>query len=236
MTLEINPILCRKGTMNNYAYFITDKDSSISAVVDASETKPIIDFCEENNVKPQYILTTHHHFDHVGANTELKVKYGLKIIGPEREKDLISGLDITVKESDIFLLGDTNIKIIETAGHTNGHILFYAEDDKVLFTGDVLFNLCIGGLFEGTPEQMFNSLQKIKSLPDDVVFYPGHEYTEHCLLQALRHKHHDIEEYVQIAIPRLQKGLPVAPVNLGLEKKCNPYLQINNLKDFARLF
>ena len=236
MTLEIKPILCREGTMNNYAYFITDKDSYVSAVVDASETGPIIDFCEENNVKPQYILTTHHHFDHVEANIELKEKYGLKIVGPEKEKDLINGLDITVKESDVFLLGATKIRIIEAAGHTNGHILFYAEDDKVLFTGDVLFNLCIGGLFEGTPDQMFNSLQKIKHLPDDVVFYPGHEYTEHCLLQALRHNNDDIDEYVQIAMSRLKKRLPVAPVNLGLEKKCNPYLRINTLKDFVRLF
>lgn len=236
MTLEIKPILCREGTMDNYAYVITDKESLTSAIIDASETEPILNFCEKNNITPQYILTTHHHFDHVGANLDLKEKYALQIVGSETEKDIIQGIDIALKDQEEFFLGKTKIKILSAPGHTKGHILFYAENDKSLFTGDVLFNLCIGGLFEGTPEQMFNSLHKIKSLPEDVCFYPGHEYTKHCLAHILKQENDVTKQYVQIALSRLQKGLPVAPISLALEKKCNPYLQINNLKDFMRLF
>ncbi len=236
MTLIINPILCRKGTMDNYAYIITDEKSKISAVIDASETEPIVRWCEKYNIKPEYIFTTHHHFDHVGANIDLKKKYGLKIIAPLAEKHLIDDVDIALKNNDEFFLGQTKVIAISASGHTKGHMLWYFENDKALFTGDVLFNLCIGGLFEGTPEQMFFSLEKIKSLPDDICFYPGHEYTKYCLDNMLKYNDTNINEYFNIAIQRINQGKPVAPINLGLEKKCNPYLKINRLEDFIKMF
>lgn len=236
MNLTINPILCLKGSMNNYAYILSDSNQSFCAIIDASEAAPIIDFCDKNNLKPQYILTTHHHFDHIGGNIELKNKYGLKIVGPDIEKNLIQGIDITVNDGDIFNLGEKKVKVISAPGHTKGHILWHFEEDKVLFTGDVLFNLCIGGLFEGTPEQMFESLKKIKSLDENTNFYPGHEYTEHCLEHALNQGGDEIKQYAQIVINRLQNGKPASPISLELEKKCNPYLKIDNLKVFSRLF
>ena len=236
MTLKIEPILCRKGTMNNYAYVITDKKSGISAVVDASETEPIVQYCEKHQIKPEYVLTTHHHFDHVGANMELKEKYGLKIVAPDMEKHLIEGVDIALKSGDEFALGESKIQIILASGHTKGHILYYFADEKVLFTGDVLFNLAIGGLFEGTPEEMFASLEKIKQLPNDVNFYPGHEYTEYGLQRLLNNPTDENMEYLRLAVNRLQQGKSVSPIALGLEKKCNPYLKIDSLKDFVRLF
>ena len=236
MTLKIEPILCRKGTMNNYAYVITDKNSGISAVVDASETEPIVQYCEKNQIRPEYILTTHHHFDHIGGNMELKEKYGLKIVAPDLEKHLIEGVDIALKSGDEFALCESKIQIISAPGHTKGHILYYVADEKVLFTGDVLFNLAIGGLFEGTPEEMYKSLAKIKQLPDDVNFYPGHEYSEYGLQRLLNNPIDENMEYLQVAVNRLQQGRSVAPIALGLEKKCNPYLKIDSLKDFVRLF
>ena len=236
MTLKINPILCRKGTMDNYAYVIVDEKTSTAAVVDASQAEPVIAFCEKNSIKPQYVFTTHHHFDHVEGNMALKQKYGLKIVGPNIEKDYIEGIDICVNDGQELELGETKLTVISAPGHTKGHVLWYFNEDKVLFTGDVLFNLCIGGLFEGTPEQMFMSLQKIKDLPDDVVFYPGHEYTGHGLSSMLRNKNEYTIKYYEMAVSKLEQGLPVAPITLGLEKKCNPYLLIGNMKDFSRLF
>lgn len=235
MSLTVNPVLCRAGVMDNYAYIITDDSTGICAVVDASEAAPIIDFCERYDLTPSYILTTHHHFDHIGGNEELKAKYGLQIVGPLAEKNLIPLMDIGLQEGDIFKLGKSEAEVIAAPGHTIGHILYYFREDKILFTGDVLFNLCVGGIFEGTPEEMWHSLQKIKALPDDVMFYPGHEYTMHSLA-GLNADFEDMgsamKEYYDIAVSRLENNQPVAPISLGLEKKCNPYLRISNLKDF----
>ena len=236
MTLKIEPILCRQGTMNNYAYVVIDENSCVSAIVDASEAYPIVQYCEKNQIRPEYIFTTHHHFDHIGGNMELKERYGLKIVAPDIEKHLIEGVDIALKSDDELAFGESKIQIISASGHTKGHILYYFADEKVLFTGDVLFNLAIGGLFEGTPEEMFASLEKIKQLPNDVNFYPGHEYTEYGLQRLLNNQTDENMEYLQVAVSRLQQGKSVSPIALGLEKKCNPYLKIDSLKDFVRLF
>lgn len=237
MSLKINPVLCRAGTMDNYAYIITDVDTGKTAIVDASEAEPIKQACKSLNVKPSYILTTHHHFDHVGGNAELKAEYGLQIVGPEAEKSLIPEIDITVNDGDEFKLGNSKAEVISAAGHTRGHILWYFPEDKVLFTGDVLFNLCIGGIFEGTPEQMWNSLQKIKSLPDDVAFYAGHEYTAGALRAAMSVTPPQLmDRYLQAAYSRLTEKRPDASVTLGLEKQCNPYLKIDNKELFLHNF
>ncbi len=237
MSLKINPVLCRAGVMDNYAYIVTDEETGISAVIDASEAAPIVRRCRELDITPQYILTTHHHFDHVGGNEELKTLYNLKIFGPEAESGLIPGIDRGVRDGERFYLWKRAVEVIGAPGHTLGHVLWYFPDDKVLFTGDVLFNLCIGGIFEGTPKQMWNSLQKIKRLPDNTDFYPGHEYTVHCLADALKHGNSEsLRIYSAHAKGRLANGLPVAPVNLNLEKRCNPYLQIEDEKIFERFF
>lgn len=226
MSLIVNPVLCRAGVMDNYAYVIIDKQSRECAVVDASEALPIIQKCQALNVKPRAILTTHHHFDHVGGNEELKRFFGLKVIGPQQEAMLIPAFDKGVKEGDIFILGESKAKIIVAPGHTKGHVLYYFEQDKVLFTGDVLFNLCIGGLFEGTKNEMKQSLEKIKALPDDVLFYPGHEYTMACLSDALAlNPSAALKDYASIVQERLHQNLPAAPISLGLEKLSNPYLK-----------
>ena len=134
-------------------------------------------------------------------------------------------------------MGKAKVEAISAPGHTLGHVLWYFPDEKLLFTGDVLFNLCIGGIFEGTPEQMWQSLKKIKALPDDVLFYPGHEYTAHCLTDAIRRENSKaMQDYAAHAQKRLAAGLPVAPVSLKMEKQCNPYLRIEDKKTFEQLF
>lgn len=231
--LKVIPILCRPGQMNNYAYLLIDKNTGISAVLDASEAEPVIKECEKQQLKPQFLLNTHHHFDHVEGNAELKALFNAKIIASAKDKDRIEGVDIALNEGDVFKIGDSEAHIIGADGHTIGHILWYFPKDKVLFTGDTLFNLSIGGLFEGTPEQMWNTLQKIKKLPDDVLFYPGHEYTAYGI-SALRG---DVgQKYAQKAKERLKQGKPVAPISLKEEKICNPYLSIENRQDFYQMF
>jgi hydroxyacylglutathione hydrolase len=217
--------------MDNYAYILTDTKTGINAVVDASEAAPIIKNCSELN----YIFSTHHHFDHVDGNLGLKEAFNAKVIGGD---DRIPGLDIELKDGDTFMLGESKIEAIDVSGHTQKHLIYYSKEAKALFTGDTLFNLCIGGLFEGTPEQMFNSLKKIKALPDDTMFYPGHEYTFHAAQNALELSNNSqaVIEYLEKAKSRLQQGLPVHPVSLGVEKQTNPYLIPNSLKEFEELF
>lgn len=235
--LKVYPILCRAGIMDNYAYLLIDDSTGISAVIDPSEAAPIIKKCQELGIKPDYILNTHHHFDHTDANIELKQLYGAKVVANENDAGRIPGFDIGVKPGDTFSLGQSLAEIIDVSAHTQGHILWYFPQDKVVFTGDTLFNLCIGGLFEGTVEEMFIALQKIKQLPDDVLFYPGHEYTLPSIPQALHllPNSQALSHYVKNAQQRLKQGLPVAPIPLGLEKQCNPYLFARSLSELQQI-
>lgn len=249
--LNVKTVLCRAGSMDNYSYIIYSDDGSVCAIIDPSETTPIIKSLNEQNLKPQFILNTHHHFDHTDANTELKQLYQAHVIGNINDASRIPELDIGIMPNKFYQLSPQGLltisssnnspltfQTIDVSAHTQGHILYYFPKNKILFTGDTLFNLCIGGLFEGTPEQMFNALQKIKSLPDDTLFFPGHEYTLHGAQEAYHHLNgnQDIQNYLQKAQNNLQKGLPAGPFSLKEEKKCNPYLMAQTLNDFLNLF
>lgn len=236
--LKVYPILCRAGKMDNYAYLLLDEATGVSAVIDPSEAAPIIKKCAELGVKPDYILNTHHHFDHTDANEELKKLYGAKVVANINDAARIPGFDIGVEPGGTFALGESIAEIIDVSAHTQGHILWYFPKDKVVFTGDTLFNLCVGGLFEGSVEEMYAALQKIKQLPDDVLFYPGHEYTMPSVPMAL-HLLPDspvLPQYIQNARQRLAQNLPVAPVALGIEKQCNPYLHADSLAELQQIF
>ena len=237
MSLKIYTILCRAGSMDNYSYILIDEPSGTCAVVDPSEPAPIIAKLEQLNCRPQYILNTHHHFDHTDGNLELKNLYNAKVVGNQYDAARIPGFDIGVKPGKTFSLGTSTAEIIDVSAHTQNHILYYFKDAKALFTGDTLFNLCIGGLFEGTPEQMFAALQKIKALPDDTLFYPGHEYTAFGAPEARRQLpgSPELAAYLEHAARRLNLGEPAGPVTLGVEKQCNPYLLAETAKDLARL-
>ncbi len=237
MSLKIYTVLCRAGSMDNYSYILIDEPSGTCAVVDPSEPAPIIAKLEQLNCRPQYILNTHHHFDHTDGNLELKNLYNAKVVGNQYDAARIPGFDIGVEPGKTFSLGTSTAEIIDVSAHTQNHILYYFKDAKALFTGDTLFNLCIGGLFEGTPEQMFAALQKIKALPDDTLFYPGHEYTAFGAPEARRQlpDSPELAAYLEHAARRLNLGEPADPVTLGVEKQCNPYLLAETAKDLARL-
>ncbi len=229
MNLDITPVLCNEKHMANYAYILHDKTTNISAVIDAAETRPVLQKLEELNLSPSYILTTHHHFDHVEGNLALKDKFNLKIIAPAQEFDKVPGADIPAQDNVALTLEFCEIMPILTPGHTKGHVVYHIAKENSLFTGDVLFNLCIGGLFEGTAAEMFASLQKIKSLPDNTKIFPGHEYTRSCLSNiACADEQQD--KYIEKMLIRENGG--IAPSLLQEEKCCNPYLHAQTLKEF----
>ena len=226
-----------KCLQDNYSYLIIDKNNLKACVVDPSEASPIINFVEKKKLKLVYILNTHHHYDHVGGNLELKRKYNSKVIGFKEDKKRIPGIDILVEDNQIWNEDNFEAKIYHVPGHTSGHIAFHFFKEKKLFIGDTLFSLGCGRIFEGTNEEMFNSLNKIKKMPDDTEIYCGHEYTlqnsKFCLAHDstnlnLKNKILEIER-------KLKNGLPTIPSFLKDELKCNIFLKAKDVKSFSKL-
>ena len=222
--MQIIPIPC---LTDNYAYIINDNISKIVGVVDPSEATPVIAFLKKKNLQLNYILNTHHHFDHIGGNLELKKMYNAKIVGFENDKKRIPGIDIALTDNECWKFGSFELKIIYIPGHTLGHICFYFENEKVAFTGDTLFSLGCGRIFEGTYEQMFSSLNKIKNLPKDTKIYCGHEYTEKnsefCISLDSRNKKL-ISKINDIKLKR-SNNLPTVPSSLKDEIECNIFFR-----------
>ena len=150
--MEISLIPC---LTDNYAYIINDQKSKTVGVVDPSESKPVIDFLKKKELKLNYILNTHHHFDHIGGNGDLKKMYNAKIVGFSGDKHRIPNIDIPLENNSNWVFGKSKVKILHIPGHTLGHICFFFEKEKIAFTGDTLFSLGCGRIFEGTYEQMF---------------------------------------------------------------------------------
>ena len=224
MIIEIIPCLS-----DNYSYLIHEKKFNTVSIVDPSEFKTC-DKAIKKYKKLDFILNTHHHADHVGANIELKKKYNSKILGSESDKNRIPGIDIFLKENQKQKIGNLEFEVIFIPGHTKGHIAFFFRKEKIAFTGDTLFSLGCGRVFEGTHEEMFNSLNKIKKLPPDTKIYCGHEYTKtnlnFCLTydptnKLLKEKQVDI-------LKKLSSNQPTIPVTLGQEIKTNIFLRCND--------
>ena len=173
--MEIKIIPCLQ---DNYSYLIVDKKKNIACVIDPSEADPIIRYLENNNIKLKFILNTHHHYDHIGGNQKLKKKYGASVVGYKEDKEKIPGIDILVNDQDAWKYENFEAKIIHVPGHTLGHICFYFYKENSIFTGDTLFSLGCGRIFEGTYSQMFDSLMKLKKLPPSTKIFCGHEYTK----------------------------------------------------------
>lgn len=220
---------------DNYAYIIKSKDSV--AVIDPGDAAPVIAVLEEMDLKPSFIFNTHHHWDHVNGNKKIKEKYGLEIIGPESERNKIPELDNGLKNADAFNFGDEVVGIIETRGHTLGHICFYFKNSKILFSGDTLFSLGCGRLFEGTAEDLFNAFKTLKALPDDTQIYCGHEYTldnaKFCLNIAPDNQ--DLITRAEEIKNLRNKKQPTIPTALAQEKKTNVFLMAKNAEEFKEL-
>ena len=214
---------------DNYSYLIHDEESNTVAIIDPSEFKPCDKIIKKYN-KLDFILNTHHHADHVNGNLELKKKYNSKILGFSQDKRRIPGIDILLEENQKQKIGNLEFDVIFIPGHTKGHIAFFFSKEKIAFTGDTLFSLGCGRVFEGTHEEMFYSLNKIKNLPPDTKIYCGHEYTksnlDFCLAYDtqnafLKEKAIDIQK-------KLNSNLPTIPTILGQEIKTNIFLRCND--------
>jgi len=229
--MQIIPIPCLS---DNYAYIIKDKSSKLVGVVDPSEALPVINFLKKEKLKLHYILNTHHHFDHIGGNLDLKKIYKAKIVGFVDDKHRIPGIDIAVKDNQKWMFGNSLVKILHIPGHTLGHICFYFEKEGVAFTGDTLFSLGCGRIFEGDHKQMLKSLNKIKKLPKDTMIYCGHEYTYKNAEFCMKYDNDNINlknKFEKIKKLRSSNS-PTIPSRLEDELKLNIFLRCdqNDLK------
>jgi len=221
---EIHQFMCRS---DNFGVLVHDPVSGLTASIDAPEEGPILDALKEKGWSLSHILTTHCHGDHVEANEALKKRFAIEIIGPAAEADRIPGIDKTVGDGDRFDFAGHPVDVISTPGHTAGHVCFHFPDDGLLFAADTLFALGCGRVFEGTPEGMWDSLKKLRRLPDPTIVYCGHEYTlsnarfavtvdpENLSLQA---RASDVEAL-------RQAGRPTLPTTIGEEKVTNPFFR-----------
>ena len=227
--LDISIIRCLS---DNYSYLIRDKATNLVGVVDPSEFNPVDLKISKTYKKLDFILNTHHHHDHVGGNIDLKKKYNSKIICSSYDEKRIPGVDIKKSDGDQFSLGETDFKIIHIPGHTLGHIAFYSQKTNVVFTGDTLFSLGCGRIFEGTFEQMFKSLEKIKNLPKNTMMYCGHEYTkkngQFCI--SIDGKNGKLQDRIKNVDNKTQKNLPTIPITLGEELETNIFLRCEDKK------
>jgi len=229
--MQIIPIPC---LADNYAYIINDANSQIVGVIDPSEAPPVIAFLKKKKLKLNYILNTHHHFDHIGGNVELKKKYNAKVVGFDGDKHRIPGIDITLKDNEKWNFGNSLVKILHIPGHTLGHICFFFENEKIAFTGDTLFSLGCGRIFEGDHKQMLTSLNKIKELPQDTKIYCGHEYTYKNAEFCMKYDKDNInlKKKFEIIKKLRSKNLPTVPTSLKDELNSNIFLRCdqNELK------
>ncbi|MCB9996451.1 MAG: hydroxyacylglutathione hydrolase [Rhodospirillales bacterium] len=231
MKIELIPLL-----QDNYAYLLIDGSGTV-AVIDPSEAAPVQDLLESRGLTLDMIINTHHHGDHTGGNAALKKAYGCKVYAPEADAYRISTLDSGLKDGDTLNLGQSSAQVFATPGHTNGHICLYFAEDKALFCGDTLFGLGCGRLFEGTPEQMWESLSKIMALPDDTDIYCGHEYTlengTFCL--DIDPDNTDLQQRMADVRSAREQNLPTIPFTLALEKKTSPFLRAGSAERFAEI-
>ena len=227
MKVEIIPCL-----QDNYSYIIIDEKNNKTCVVDPSESRPIINFLEKNNLKLNYILNTHHHYDHVGGNSDLKKKYKAKVVGFNKDYKRIPEIDIKLKDGEIWKEDNFESKVIHVPGHTLGHICFHFYNEDNLFTGDTLFSLGCGRIFEGTYEQMFSSLEKIKKLPRKTKIYCGHEYTLQNSKFCIKYDKDNLELIKKIndIKKKLNNNQPTIPTTLEEELKNNIFLRSDNFK------
>lgn len=225
--LQIDVVPCLK---DNYAYVLHDTEAGVTGVIDPSEPEPVVQALKRKGLGLGYILNTHHHWDHTGGNIDLKKRYNAKVVGPYADRDRIPGIDVALKDGDTWMFGNQKMLVLDTPGHTRGHVCFFFPNSKAIFTGDTLFSLSCGKLFEGTPQQMWTSLSKIMSFPDDTSVYCGHEYTlsnaEFSL--SLEPSNEALQSYYVKVKELRQAGLPTIPTNLGLEKACNPFLRVSS--------
>jgi hydroxyacylglutathione hydrolase len=222
---------------DNFGVLIHDSDANLTASIDAPEAAPIAAKLKEKGWQLDQILVTHHHADHVEGIPPLKEMFGCTVSGPSAEADRIPGIDQAVKGGDRIPFGGFGIGVIETPGHTLGHISYFIPSAEVAFVADTLFAVGCGRVMEGTIEMMWASLQKLAALPDETAIYCGHEYTETNIRFALTIEPDNAELVARAAEVKALRaaGKATLPTTIGREKRTNPFLRADNPGIRARL-
>lgn len=226
-TLEIIqiPVL-----QDNYLYLAHDPASGATAAVDPAVAAPVLQILEERGWTLSHILNTHHHLDHVGANLALQAQTGCCIVGPAADAARIPGIEVRLDDGARYRLGDSEATVLFVPGHTRGHIAYHFPESRALFCGDTLFSCGCGRLFEGSAAQMWESLCRIRALPDPTRVFCAHEYTSSNVRFALS---------IEPDLPALQaraaevaalraRDQPTVPSTLGAERAANPFLRADD--------
>lgn len=227
MALEIHQFPCLQ---DNYGFLVRDRASGRTASIDSPDAEAILKELDRLGWGLDLVLNTHWHADHAGGNARLKAETGAMLVGPQ-EVTRLAPLDRAVGEGDVVELGDARFEVLDTGGHTLGHITYYDRADGVAFVGDTLFALGCGRVFEGTPEQMWASLSKLAALPDDTLVYCAHEYTAANARFALSLDDGPaLKARAAEVFAARERGEPTVPTRIGLEKASNPFLRAPELK------
>ncbi len=230
--LDVRPIPILS---DNYAWRLRETAGGAVAVVDPANAAAVIALLEQEGGRLDLVLLTHHHDDHVAGALEVAQRFGAPIAGAARDRHRLPPLDLPLQEGDRVSLGTTSGLVIDTPGHTRGHISFFFGEGPVLFCGDTLFSLGCGRLLEGTAEEMFGSLRKLAALPDDTLVCCGHEYTESNARFALTVLPDNAALHVRAAHVAAQRaaGTPTVPTRLDQERAANPFLLAPDIASLA---
>jgi hydroxyacylglutathione hydrolase len=232
--LEIHQYRTRS---DNYGVLLHDAGTGVTAAIDAPDAEELIGELRKKGWTLTHILTTHHHQDHTAGNSALKRMTGCIISGPAKEAESIPGIDRKVGEGDIVEVGSAKARVIETPGHTRGHVSYFFPDEDIVFVGDTLFSVGCGKLLEGDAATMWNSLQKLAKLPPETEVYCGHEYTNANCRFALTVEPGNtaLQARAAEAETLAAKGEPALPTTIGQELATNPFLRPDSSEIQKRL-
>jgi len=215
---------------DNYGFLLHDPVSGETATIDTPEAGKIMAEANARGWRITQIWNTHWHADHAGGNAEIVAATGAKVVGPQEVARIGAAPDRILHEGDTVNLGAHKARIIETPGHTLGHIVYHLREHRIAFVGDTLFALGCGRLFEGTPAQMWDSLSKLRALPDETTVYCAHEYTASNAAFALSvdGANADLLAYADGVKAKRAQNIPTVPTTIGAEKRANPFLRADD--------
>lgn len=222
---------------DNYAVIVHAPQSGETLLIDAPDAAAIQAALDQRGWRLSHLFVTHHHTDHTAGVVALKGKYGCSVTGPEGEADRIPLIDQAVSEKSALKFAGMDVRVIETPGHTLGHIAYVIPDAKVAFTGDTLFSLGCGRIFEGDAESMWGALQKLMALPGETQIYCGHEYTaaNGRFASSVEPENEALQARIREVETLRGQGKPTLPTSLAAEKATNPFLRTNSAAIRARL-
>jgi hydroxyacylglutathione hydrolase len=227
MSAQIYLFPCLK---DNFGVLIHDPESGATAAIDVPEAAPVEAALKKTGWRLSEILVTHHHADHTQGIGEIKSQHKCRVVAPRAEAARIAHVDETVAEGDTVRVGGLQGKIIDTPGHTAGHISYFFPADKLAFVGDTLFSIGCGRVIEGNPEMMWQSLLKLRNLPDDTQFYCGHEYTDANIrfAKTIEPNNKALAARAEQVKQQLAAGKPTIPATIAAEKAANPFLRADD--------